>query len=390
MGSFYLGWRYLRHHPGKTTILISSITLIMYLPVGLSMLVEEGAQSLRARAATTPLLLGARGSPVELTLNSLYFATDTPALTHYAALDAIEPARAQAIPLYVRHQARRHPIVGTSLDYLDYRSLTLAQGRGFAVLGEAVLGAQVARALDVGVGDSVVSSPETMFDLAGVYPLKMHIVGVLAPAFTADDNAIFVDTKTTWVIEGLGHGHQNLAEPDARAAVLKRTDGVITANAALMQYNEITAENQSSFHFHGDTSTYPLSAVLAVPTDERSRALLQGSFLDHEHFQLIRPGTVMDDLLETVFTVQRYLLLGVLLLGIATLTTAVLVFLLSYRLRRSEFATLTKIGGAKSTIALLGLSEVLFVILTSVILAACLVFLTSLVSSEALVLFLTD
>jgi len=97
MGSFYLGWRYLRHHPGKTTILISSITLIAYLPVGLSMLVDEGAQSLRARAAATPLLLGARGSPVELTLNSLYFSTDTPALTHYAALDAIEPARAQAV-----------------------------------------------------------------------------------------------------------------------------------------------------------------------------------------------------------------------------------------------------------------------------------------------------
>jgi putative ABC transport system permease protein len=390
MGALYLGWRYLRHHRSKSAILVASITLILYLPVALSMLVEEGAASLRARAAATPLLLGARGSPVELTLNSLYFATDTPALTNYQALAQIEPGRAGAIPLYVRHQARRHPIVGTTIDYLDYRSLRLTHGRGFAVLGEAVLGANVAAALAVGVGDSVVSSPETVFDLAGIYPLKMSIVGVLAPTFTADDNAIFVDVKTTWVIEGLGHGHQDLTQADARTSVLKRTDEVITANAALMQYNEITAENRSSFHFHGDASTYPLTAVLALPLDERSSALLQGSFLDHEHHQLIRPNLVMDKLLETVFTIQRYFLLGVVLVGVATVTTAILVFMLSYRLRRGEFATLTKIGGARSTIALLGASEVGFVVVTSVVLAGALVILTSLVSGEALVLLLTN
>ena len=53
-------------------------------------------------------------------------------------------------------------------------------------------------------GDSLVSSPESLFDLAGVYPLKMYVAGVLNKSHTSDDLAVFVDLKTTWVIQGLG------------------------------------------------------------------------------------------------------------------------------------------------------------------------------------------
>ena len=91
-----------------------------------------------------------------------------------------------------------------------------------AVLGEAVLGAAAARGLGVVAGDSIISSPENVFDLAGVYPLKMKVVGILEPTFTADDSAVFVDIKTAWIIGGLGHGHQDLAEADAAPGVLAR------------------------------------------------------------------------------------------------------------------------------------------------------------------------
>ena len=42
----------------------------------------------------------------------------------------------------------------------------------------------------------------TLFDLAGVYPLKMHVAGVLEPTGGPDDAAVFVDIRTSWVIEG--------------------------------------------------------------------------------------------------------------------------------------------------------------------------------------------
>ena len=51
----YLAWRYLAHHPIKTTILVLSIMLIVYLPVGLRVLVNQSEDELTTRAEATPL-----------------------------------------------------------------------------------------------------------------------------------------------------------------------------------------------------------------------------------------------------------------------------------------------------------------------------------------------
>ena len=77
----------------------------------------------------------------------------------------------------------------------------------------------------------------------GVYPLKMTISGILRRNHTADDRAVFVDLKTAWVIEGLGHGHEDLKNSSDRSVILERTPDTITANAKLFQFTEITEEN---------------------------------------------------------------------------------------------------------------------------------------------------
>ena len=50
-----------------------------------------------------------------------------------------------------------------------------------------------------------------MYDLSAEYPLKMRVTGILAPTGTPDDLAVFTDVKTAWVIDGIGHGHDDLA-----------------------------------------------------------------------------------------------------------------------------------------------------------------------------------
>ena len=76
--TFYLAWRYLAYHRFKTAILVTAITLIFYLPTGLRVLVEQSSKQLTARAVATPLVVGAKGSPLELVLNTLYFRADYP------------------------------------------------------------------------------------------------------------------------------------------------------------------------------------------------------------------------------------------------------------------------------------------------------------------------
>ena len=374
----YLAWRYLVYHRLKTAILVTSITLIIYLPVGLNVVVEQSGEHLTSRAEATPLLVGAKGSPLELALNSLYFSLDYPELIDYSEATAITSSElATAIPLYVRFRSRSHPIVGTSLDYFDFRGFDFASGRAMAVLGECVVGAAVAETLGVGVGDMVTSSPETVFDLAGVYPLRMRIAGVLSRTFTPDDDAIFVDVKTAWIIQGLGHGHQDLARPEAAASVLDRSDDNIVANAALVQFNEITDDNADSFHFHGDLAGYPLTAVIAVPDDEKSGVILRGRFtVDDAKTQIVRPVTVIDELLDTILTIQQFIVAAVVIVGLATVATAALVFMLSLRLRRREIDTMLKIGGSRPRVASMLLAEVAIVIVLSGALASVMTLLT--------------
>jgi len=375
----YLAWRYIAYHRIKSGILVVSIMLIVYLPVGLRVLVRQSERELTTRAYATPLVIGAKGSPLELILNSLYFESDTPPLMrHTEVARATESGLARAIPLYTRFRTGGIPIVGTTLDYFEFRGLDLARGRSLAVLGECVLGADAARKLDAGPGDSVISSPENVFDLAGVYPLKMEVVGVLERTYTADDDVVFVDVKTAWIIEGLGHGHQDLTKPEAASGVLKREGDKVIANASVVQYNEITDENLDSFHFHGADEEFPVTAIVAVPFDDKSATLLQGRYLSQDELvQIVQPVNVMDELLSTILTVQSYVVAAVVIVGIATLATASLVFMLSLRLRRREIQTMTKIGGSSGRIFGVLASEIVGVLILGILLAGGLTALTS-------------
>lgn len=185
---------------------------------------------------------------------------------------------ALAIPVYTRFRAGRHTIAGTTLEYFDFRGLTIERGRQMTRLGECVLGAAVAEELDLGPDNHVLSSPDNLFDLAGTYPLKMKVAGVLDRAQTPDDRAVFVDVRTAWIIAGLGHGHQDLAEVEDPDLLLKKEGQTYTASPQLLQYAEVTDENIDSFHFHGDTSAFPITAVIAVPPDRKSADLLRGRY----------------------------------------------------------------------------------------------------------------
>ena len=363
MDSLYIAWRYLAFSKLRSAILVASITLIAVLPMALQLILEEAEQQLVARAVLTPLLVGAKGSALDLVMNSLYFSDEFPETIPMAAADSVmDTGLADAIPLYVRFRARGFPIVGTTLDYLDFRRLQVAEGRPFSLLGECVLGYVVAEELGLQPGDSLVSSPENLFDLAGVYPLKMKVAGVLARSHSADDRAILVDINTAWIIQGLAHGHEDLAKTTDPSVILQRDSNKVTANAKLLQYREITAANLDSFHFHGDASEYPLSGVIALPHDDKSGTILQGRYLaDDALHQIVRPGEVIDTLMASIFRIKNVLDAVILIVGIATVLALILVFALSLRLRQGEIETIFKLGCSRATIARLLGAEVFII-----------------------------
>ena len=365
--TLYLAWRYIVFNRIKTITLISCISLIIFLPFALKTLLKESEHQLMSRANTTPLLVGAKGNALDLVMNSLYFSMEKPDFISMKSVEKIiDSDLALPIPLYIRFQARKHPVIGTSLDYFEFRQHTIATGRPFAMLGECVIGSDISSQFNLTVGDSILSSPENLFDLAGVYPLKMTVTGILAKTNSVDDKAVFVDLKTTWVIQGLGHGHQDVKKIKDPDSVIDRSQNLVTTSTKIKQYTEIDRNNLESFHFHGDPSIYPLTAIIAVPQDNKSATILRGRYLsEQENQQIVRPKEVIEDLLGNIFRIKDFIDAIVLIVAVAMTLAVFLVFSLSFRLREKEINTIFHLGCSRMTVAQLIGAEILIILLFS-------------------------
>ncbi|ABD56025.1 ABC transporter permease [Jannaschia sp. CCS1] len=368
MNTLFLALSYLKYHWLRSAILVLVAAMILSVPLISQVLLDGARTSLTDRAEATPLVLGNRGSQLDLVMNALYFSDDRAEPVTMAATEEVwDSATAVPIPLNTAFETNGARIVGTSLDYFEFRDLTIADGRQLAILGEAVLGAATAHRLGLGPGDTIVSAPQNLFDLDGVYPLELNIVGVLAATGTPDDEAVFVDIATTWVISGIGHGHDGVVSADADA------DEVV-ANAAIVEFNRITADNIDSFHFHGDPATYPVSGILVVPDDDRAGTILRGRYLDTANpLQIIVPEEVVGELVDRIFRIKSLLDAVTLIVGAAALAAVGLAVFLSYRLRAQEMQTAFKLGARPGMILRLLASETVILLTFAGLIAVAIV-----------------
>lgn len=373
---FFLAWRYLRYHKTRTLILVGCLSLIAAVPLALHRLLDEGEHQMTARAAATPLLIGARGSALDLSLNALYFTSPAPpSIPMSESTKVADSGWANPLPIHARFRVHGHPLVGVSLDYFDFRGLAVRAGETLGMLGDCVLGANAASDLRLGPGDTLLTTPHNPFDFAGNYPLRLRVAGVLEKTHSPDDDAVFVDLQTIWVVEGLGHGHAGAAATAQAHAfgVPERT--VMQANVAT--YTEITPDNIASFHFHGDPESYPITGLIAVPRDHRAATLLRGRYVDDGGaVQLVLPEQTTRSLLDTVFRIGALFDAIVLLVGTATLLALALVFALSLRLRQREIETIVLLGCSRG--------KVLRLIVAELVLLGCASALTCLITLRIL------
>lgn len=370
MGPLRLAIQYIQYNQLKSLILVGCIFLTALLPFAIKRLLTEFNDRILARAEATPVVIGAKGSPLDLTLHALYFKASPPGTIAMGEVSRIfDSGLAKPIPIHARFTARRFPVVGTDIEYFKFRNLQIASGSLFAILGECVIGSQVAQSLGLKVGDSLLSDRENVLDIAGLYPLKMKIAGILAPTMSADDQAVFVDLNTVWVIAGLGHGHEDLAKTTDELKVLGRTESNIVASPAVLPYTEVTEENLDSFHFHGEPETFPLTAIIAVPNDIKSKTLLEGQYLvGDQPYQLVLPTTRVQELMNMVFRIKLFFDANTLLVGISTLMLLSLVVMLSIKLRQREMQTMMRIGCSKGTIMMLQVWELAIIFVAAGIL----------------------
>jgi putative ABC transport system permease protein len=209
-----------------------------------------------------------------------------------------------------------------------------------------------------------------LYDISSAYPLKMSVVGVLAESETADDYVVFVDVKTAWVIEGLGHGHTDLSKTDDKNLILKRDKKTVVGTAAVGEYREITKDNIDSFHFHGGRKDFLLTSVIVLPYSPKAATILKSRYNVSETRQMLAPLAVVDELMEIVFKVKRFFDANFAMITLVTILFVLLVVLLSMRIRKREMETMFKIGCSRMTLFLLQLAELSIIVAVSLTLAA--------------------
>ena len=360
--ALHLALRYVLRHRVQSLLLASALGLVVALPLCLRVLVRHAQAELRSRAASTPQIVGTRGSALDLMMTALYFKKE-----NLASLKLNE-VPAGGIPLHVRFEAQGAPIVGTALEYFGFRGLRVAAGKQITRLGDCVVGARLARERGLKPGDAVFSTPEQTFDMAGTYPLKMRVTGVLSANGTPDDDAVFCDLKTAWLIEGRAHGHDDVKGTD----VLKEEDHNTVANAAVRMFQEVTDANLNSFHFHGDLGDYPVSAAIVVPPDAKTEALMAGDYARSKTAQLIRPRDDMEGLLTQLVRLEGFAAAMLLTTAGAALFVSALVFALSFRLRKREFTTLEDIGVSRVSLLSVKTLEIGLIALFALMIASAL------------------
>jgi putative ABC transport system permease protein len=365
--ALFLALRSLYWYRGRAITIILCLATTLWVPFTVRMLVREFQDDILERAESTPLIIGKLGSRIDLVLHGLYFQSAPPeALTMREADYVRKSGFASAIPLHIRfrtqdvQRASAAPVVGTTLEYFEFRQLRIAEGQTLVRLGDCVLGARFAARSGLKPGDRLLTAPQNAFNLAGDYPMNLRVTGVLNISWSPDDDAVFVDIRTAWIIEGIGHGHQALSAESKDQLLEGEGSGPLKANASVLPYTEITDENESSFHFHGIEADFPVTEVLAVPHDRKSQTLLLGRYASVRRSAAIcvKPRAVVGELLGMVFRIEQLFRVVAVLSAAVTGVLLTLVVFLSVRLRAPEMRTMQRIGSARGTIALLVGTEV--------------------------------
>ncbi|MGM9480376.1 FtsX-like permease family protein [Roseateles sp. NT4] len=204
-----LAWRYLWSSPLTTALNLLLLTLglaAMTFVLRASAQVEAG---LKRDLANIDLVVGAKGSPMQIMLAGVFHLDAPTGNIPLATLDLLkqQPLVAQAVPLSLGDSFRGYRIAGTTPDYVGLYGGKLGQGALWTRPMQAVLGAEVARTGGLKVGDRFAGS-HGLAEGGGAHgEHQFEVVGVLAESGSVLDRLVLTDLASVWEV------HEDHAAP---------------------------------------------------------------------------------------------------------------------------------------------------------------------------------
>lgn len=216
MNTFRLALAYAARRP-LSTLLVVMLLAIGVATVALTLIVaRELEERLTRDAAGIDLVVGAKGSPLQLVLAGVYHADVPPGNVPLHAIEALRanPQVASAIPLALGDSFRGYRIVGTEPAFVAHYGAALREGRLWQQPMEAVLGSSVAQSTGLASGAKFTGS-HGLAEGGGTHASAPYtVVGVLAPTGTVLDRLVVTSLDSVWAVHETHHAGNDAHDDD--------------------------------------------------------------------------------------------------------------------------------------------------------------------------------
>ena len=147
------------------------------------------------------IVVGAKGSPLQLILSSVYHIDIPTGNIAYSKAKKImnNPQIEESIPLALGDNWRGFRIVGTNTNYIRHYDMSLSTGRYWDQNFEVVVGSSV----NLDIGDEFMGVHGLLEDGSSHEEHKYNVVGILKPSGTVIDRLILTSLNSVLDIHGL-------------------------------------------------------------------------------------------------------------------------------------------------------------------------------------------
>ncbi|MEY4926093.1 MAG: hypothetical protein RI894_529 [Bacteroidota bacterium] len=216
MNLFYLAHKNLLSRPLSAALTVVLFALGVGLITFLFLLNHQLEKQFDRNLAGIDLVVGAKGSPMQLILSSIYHL-DVPT-GNIKIADAgflmRHPSVAKTIPQALGDSYRGFRICGTNHAYVDLYHARLKEGYLWDKDFEVTIGSTVAQEASLKLGDKIVSAHGIAEEGDEHKEHQYTVMGILAPTETVLDQLVLTSVASVWAM----HRHENTAEKGAELA----------------------------------------------------------------------------------------------------------------------------------------------------------------------------
>jgi len=338
MNTLAYAWRYLWARPMAAVLNVLLLSLGLGSIAFLLLVSHHLERAFERDLAGIDLVVGAKGSPMQLILSGVLHLDVPPGNVPLSEVNALKknPLVAEVIPISLGDNLQGYRIVGTSPAYLNHYQATLAQGRVWDAPMQVVLGATVARALGLQLGQQFAGSHGMGAGGHAHGDQAYTVVGVLAARGGVIDRLIMTDTASVWRVHEAAHARHDDDDDEDHAAHDTQLEAAREVTMALVRY------------------TSPLAAM-SVPRWVNTSTPMQAAAPALEITRLLHMLGLGTDVLRAFA-------------GMLLLTAGLSVFIALWnavRERKGDLALLRMLGAPARRIALLLLTEAVWLALLS-------------------------